>query len=249
MNNVILNNDDCKTQLKTILETQLRASRKDDKKADSDSKKLLPFLINYLESDKSNMEWTMGRLRTACYDLIEYNPSAKDSIKSYSFEHRVTRAIKDSLLVFRGVNPLSKNKFDDFKNGYQINDNGNLTLPENIVLPEKTEEVEGVKIKVPNDKTDRIEIGTRLRHKHFSKVFSIGRKSNSGTGETKYNELADTLTKWLNGLSNDEIYDFGNTYDKAFKKLETAIDKMYETKSSLELVGDTVIDTRIKEAS
>ena len=40
MNNIVLNNDDCKTQLKSLLETQLRAARKDDKKADSDSKKL-----------------------------------------------------------------------------------------------------------------------------------------------------------------------------------------------------------------
>ena len=78
MNNIVLNNDDCKTQLKSLLETQLRASRKDDKKADSDSKKLLPFLINYLKSDKSNMEWTMERLRNVCYELADYNPSSKD---------------------------------------------------------------------------------------------------------------------------------------------------------------------------
>ena len=52
----VIDNDTCKNQLQAILETQLRASRKDDNKSASDSKKLLPFIMNYLETDKSNQQ-------------------------------------------------------------------------------------------------------------------------------------------------------------------------------------------------
>ena len=248
MNNIVLNNDDCKTQLKSLLETQLRASRKDDKKADSDSKKLLPFLINYLKSDKSNMEWTMERLRNVCYELADYNPSSKDdNIKSYSFEHRVTRSIKDSLLVFRAVNPLSKAKFDDVENGYQVNDNGNLTLPENILFPTETVKIDNAKQERPNPRSERIEVATRLRHNHFAKVFSgVSRKGNSGTGKIDYEKITIDLEKYLSKLTDTQIYDIGNDFEKSLEKLENTINKVFETRTSLSQVNDKVVNTSIK---
>ena len=40
------------------------------------------------------------KVQREVYELADYNPISKDdNIKSYSFEHRVTRSIKDSLLV------------------------------------------------------------------------------------------------------------------------------------------------------
>jgi hypothetical protein len=251
MNNIVLNNDDCKNQLKTLLETQLRASRKDDKKAVSDSKKLLPFLTNYLKSDKSNMEWTMERLRNVCYELADYNPNAKDkndeSMKSKAFETRVTRAIKDSLLVFRNVNPIAKNKFDDIKNGYQINKDGNLTLPNNILFPTEIVVIEGVKQERPNKDTDRIEVASRLREKHFASCFSgVSRKGNSGTGKVDFEKIAIDLEKHLSKLSDTKIYDITNDFENALLKLEDTIEKVFAIRANLRQVNDKIVNVAIK---
>ena len=204
--NKVIDNDTCKNQLQAILETQLRASRKDDNKSASDSKKLLPFIMNYLETDKSNMAWTMERLRNVCYELAKYDSSAKDksgeSLKSKAFETRVGRAIKDSLLAYRNVNPISTDKFDDVENGYKDDNDGDLTLPENIVIPEITETIDNVKQKRPNKNIDRIKVVARLREQHFAKVFSGVSRKKSGQGKIDYEKITTDLEKYLSKLTD-----------------------------------------------
>lgn len=238
-------------KLGVFVKTLLRASRKDDKQSAKDSKNLQSYIVSYLSDDKTGMDWTMETIRNAVYNLAEYNPKEIDkktneNLQSKSFETRVTRAIKDALLQVKKVNPLNK---DDTDNGYNLDNDGDLTLPENVAIPTETVEIDGVKQKRPNKTTDRIKIASRLREQHFAKAF-IGvskRQPNEKTSDNIKN--ANELTKWLTGLSNEKIFDMDKDDEDILKALENSLDVFFTKRTSLKTTTEgNVIDTTIKEA-
>ena len=241
MTNTEIATSNDKSQLATFVKTLLRASRKDDKKSSIDSKALRPFIINWLNSEKSEQGWEMESIRIALYNMAEYNSKAIDnkgeSLKSMAFETRCGRAIKDALLQYKKVNPNNEdNFFDDTVTGYQVDKDGDLTLPHNVLLPTITTEIEGEKQDLPNNDKSRIKVVSRLREKHFAKVFVGVSKRTPHNNEDKYLAMATDLTKYLKGLSNKGILDMAELKYNTYKELENTLYTMGEKRAIAESV-------------
>ena len=252
-----------KSQLTTFVKTLLRASRKDDKKSSVDSKALRPFIINWLNSEKSEQGWDMESIRIALYKMAEYDSKAIDSkgesLKSMAFETRCGRSIKDALLQYKNVNPIRQievtddkgntisedNFFDDATNGYQVDKGGDLTLPHNVLLPTITTEIDGVKQDLPNNDTARIKVVARLRENHFAKVFVGVSKRTPHNNEDKYLAMATDLNKFLKTLSSGAVLNMAELKYNTYKELENTLYTMGEKRAVAESVE---IDNEVREA-
>ena len=242
--------------LKAQSELMLRASRKNDKAITKDSLALSPLIVAYMHDVKDNAEWSLARITATIYDAVGYDSKAVDkqgeSMKSPSFETRVKRATFDALLEFYQVNPMADAEKQMFnENGYKRDNEGNLTLPHNVLLPIIEKEIEGEKQEFPNTDTTRITVVSRLREKHFGNVFKgmSKRQSNAGQGKTDHIKNAVELNKWLVALSDTKIFDMAEQDAKILKTLEDTLDKFFTTRTSLVSTEEgNVINTQVKVA-
>ena len=203
-----------KKELQSVLTEVLKASKSEDKRQNSDVKRLSLALRNFLSDDKNKHELKVGvnmeGIRKIVYDLASYDSS---KLKSPSFEMRTTRAIKDALLThFKvGVNLKSELATSDEKNidSYFVRtDNDDLAIPHNVLEPMIKKEIKGVKQDVPNTSTDLIPLSTRMVEKMFNEAFpTMSRKIKQSLKEPNDIEsLIKTTNDYLkNLLSNDKI--------------------------------------------
>ena len=214
------------------------------------------LLCDYMEQDKTNLAengWTSKILRGIVYKLADYevkiDKETQQRIANKIFENRVGRAIKDAVLLFYAVNPITKEK--DSSIGYQVNDNGEMCLPYNVLVPEVNDEVlllKGIKQKVPNPESKLIKITQELRENHFADVFPEGtRQSSSGQGSTDYIQMANNLNLYISGLNDTQIFDVDEQDAKVYQTLENTLNKFFEKKSSLQTTKEgNVINTSTK---
>ena len=252
--------------LKAQSELMLRASRKNDKAITKDSLALSPLIVAYMHDVKDNAEWSLARITATIYDAVGYDSKSVDkqgeSMKSPSFETRVKRATFDALLEYYQVEPNAEIDYNDDgsvlkdnrlfnENGYKRDNDGDLTLPHNILKPTIEEEIDGEKQEFPNNDTTRIKVVSRLREKHFGNVFKgmSKRQSKAGQGKIDHIKNAVELNKWLVALSDTKIFDMAEQDAKILKTLEDTLDKFFTTRTSLVSTEDgNVVNTQIKVA-
>ena len=203
-----------KKELQSVLTEVLKASKSEDKRQNSDVKRLSLALRNFLSDEKNQHELKVGvnmeGIRKIVYNLANYDASKS---KSPSFETRTTRAIKDALLThFKvGVNLKSENATTDEKDidSYIVRtENDDLAIPHNVLEPTIKKEIKGVKQEVPNTSTDLIPLSSRMVEKMFNEAFpTMSRKIKQTLKEPNNIEtLITTTNDYLkNLLSNDKI--------------------------------------------
>jgi hypothetical protein len=203
-----------KKELQSVLTEVLKASKSEDKRQNSDVKRLSLALRNFLSDEKNQHELKVGvnmeGIRKIVYNLANYDASKS---KSPSFETRTTRAIKDALLThFKvGVNLKSELATTDDKDidSYIVRtDNDDLAIPHNVLEPMIKKEIKGVKQDVPNTSTDLIPLSSKMVETMFNEAFpTMSRKIKQTLKEPNNIEtLITTTNDYLkNLLSNDKI--------------------------------------------
>jgi hypothetical protein len=173
-----------KKELQTIVSEVLKASKSEDKRQNSDVRRLSKALRNFLADDKNKLDIgiNMEGIRNIIYDLAKYDSS---KAKSPSFETRTTRAIKDALLDHSkaGINLKDEEatKDEESIDSYFVrNENDELCLPHNVIEPKIKKDIKGEKQELPNTNTDLVPLSKNLIERYFGEAFpTLSRKGKS----------------------------------------------------------------------
>lgn len=173
-----------KKELQSVLTEVLKASKSEDKRQNSDVKRLSKALRNFLADDKNKLDIgiNMEGIRNIIYDLASYDSSKS---KSPSFETRTTRAIKDALLDHSkagvSLQDGEATKDEESIDSYFVrNENDDLCLPHNIIEPKIKKDVKGEKQELPNTNTDLVPLSKNLIDRYFGEAFpTLSRKGKS----------------------------------------------------------------------
>ena len=178
-------------------------------------------------------------------------------VKSPSFEMRVTRSVRNSLLDYEGYNPVTNSgKFlkngqvnDKHEIGYVMNDKGIMSCKYSLLVPvvnkTETDKITGKKItykNVPNDEHHLIDVPFARIQSDFGKCFegSIKKRGNNKSKDSKQGQKNASIFEVALELSSEILklqpLEVKEIDAKSLLTLENALTKFFEIRAKQESV-------------
>jgi len=247
-----LNNQE--TLKKVALEV-LALSRKADKRADSDTERLVEALLPYFADNQSIL--SMEGARSEIYNLVGYN-SSDQKTKSTAFEMRVGRATKIAINVHFGLSSYDlgngeimfansmnlkgepivhqdKNKKPLKNLGTVELKEGKLYLPSNALEPMTKKKVKGALTDVKNTDQELVKLSQALINTSFAEANpTASRKANTAIKTDNTSEMIKLLSEYLSvKIKNKSSLDC--LHNEELEKLEAILHQYFEQRSTLQV--------------
>lgn len=241
--------------LKKVALEVLTASRKADKRADSDTERLVEALLPYFADNQSIL--SMEGARSEIYNLVSYN-SADQKTKSTAFEMRVGRATKIAINVHFGLSSYDLGNgeimFANSKNllgepiVHQDKDKkplknlgtvelreGALYLPSNALEPMTKKKVKGALTDVKNTDQELVKLSQALVNTSFAEANpTASRKANTAVQTDNTSEMIKLLSEYLT-VKIKAKSSHTCKHEEGFKKLEALLDQYFTQRSTLQV--------------
>lgn len=249
-------------QLGITLRAVLKSGKAEDKRQASDIGLIALGVVDYIQAREIVADVAakpeMGDIRRHCFTLIGYpsQDAQKRDIKSPAFEMRVTRGIRNALLAIGQFNPNTGMTGDE-ENGYQLNLEGTLTLPNNVLVPSlkvPVKDGEGT-VEVPNPTTTRTEVPVNVATGHFGKMIPgavTKRKSKTDDTKTPMSDQVSAVLEYVKGaVAGNVTMDVPENTVLLLSELEDSLGEFFTARTQYGEGGEieTTSETKLVKAS